>query len=100
MADARTLAGRGRMLTADQRSQVAGIPALQEWAGSRPQVEQLPDRALEFCLSPQHFLLNLARAGGPAARFRLTNESFAILSDPDAVHAVFNGSQDEYEKGE
>jgi cytochrome P450 len=73
-----------------------------EAPSSAPEVEpeRLPDRALDFCRSPQHFLLNLARAEELAARFRLTNDSFAILSDPDAVHAVYNGSQDDYEKGE
>jgi cytochrome P450 len=65
-----------------------------------PPVEQLPDRALEFCRSPQHFLLNLARAEGPIARFRLTDESFAVLSEPATVCSVLNGSQDDYEKGE
>jgi cytochrome P450 len=59
-----------------------------------------PDLALDFCRSPQHFLLNLARAQGPAARFRLTNEFFAVLSDPEAVYAVLNGSPEDYEKGD
>src|SRR4051794_34339488 len=65
-----------------------------------PPVGQLTDRAMEFCRSPQQFLLNLARAEGPAARFRLTDESFAVLSEPAAVYSVLNGSQDDYEKGE
>ena len=65
-----------------------------------PPIEQLPDRALEFCRSPQHFLLNLARTEGPVARFRLNDESFAVLSEPAAAYSVLNGSQDDYEKGE
>lgn len=62
--------------------------------------ELLPDRALEFCRAPHSFLLNLCRTEGPIARFRLNHETFAVLGDPDAIHAVFNGSMDDFEKGE
>src|SRR5579883_2313537 len=62
--------------------------------------EALPDRVFEFCRSPQSFLLNLSRTEGPIARFRLNSELFAGVGDPDAVHAVLNGSMEDFEKGE
>jgi cytochrome P450 len=62
--------------------------------------DKLPDSVFEFCRAPQSFLLNLALTQGPNARFRLNNETFAILGDPHAVHAVFTGSMEDFEKGE
>jgi cytochrome P450 len=58
------------------------------------------DSVFEFCRAPHSFLLNLARTQGPNARFRLNSERFAVLGDPDAIHAVFNGSVEDFEKGE
>lgn len=60
----------------------------------------LPDRVFEFCREPQAFLLRMARTEGPVAEFRINDENFAILGEPEALHAVFNGPQDDYEKGE
>lgn len=36
---------------------------------------------------------------GPVALFRLNDETFASVSDPQIVHAVFHGSMDDFEKG-
>jgi cytochrome P450 len=44
--------------------------------------------------------LNLCRTEGPVVRFRLNSEFFAVCGDADAVHAVFNGSMEDFEKGE
>jgi cytochrome P450 len=62
--------------------------------------DKLPDSVFEFCRAPHSFLLNLALTQGPNARFQLNNETFAVLGDPNAIHAVFNGSVEDFEKGE
>jgi cytochrome P450 len=60
---------------------------------------EAPDRAFEFCRSPQRFLMELALAEGPVAKFRIGAESFAVLSSPEAIHAVLTGSMEDFEKG-
>jgi cytochrome P450 len=60
----------------------------------------LPDSVFEFCRAPHSFLLNLARTEGPVARFRLNDESFAVVGEPEAFQAISNGSFDDFEKGE
>ncbi|CAN5726916.1 cytochrome P450 [soil metagenome] len=62
-------------------------------------VAEAPDRAFEFCRSPQRFLLDLALAEGPVAKFRVGAESFAVLSSPEVIHAVLAGSLEGFEKG-
>lgn len=54
---------------------------------------------MAFCRAPQEFLLETALAGGPDARFRMNDETFLVLSDPVSIHAVMNGSLDDFEKG-
>jgi hypothetical protein len=71
----------------------SGAGALPSFTLSHPRSEdELPDRVFEFCRAPHSFLLNLCRTAGPIVRFRLNSELFAVLGDPDAIHAVFNGS--------
>ena len=60
----------------------------------------LPDSLMPFCEAPQRFLLAIAQAGAPLSHFRLHDERFTVLCDPDASHAVLNGSFDDFEKGE
>ncbi len=60
----------------------------------------LPDSLFDFCRAPQQFALDLAREQGPVAWFRLTQELFAVLSDPNSVYAVLNGNPDDFEKGD
>lgn len=57
------------------------------------------DRVFDFCRSPHRFLLDLALAEGPIARFRINDEPFAVVSSPDLVHAVMAGSLEDFEKG-
>lgn len=58
----------------------------------------LPDSLMQFCQAPQQFLLDMALTG-PAACFRMIDETFLVLSDPIAIHAVLNGKLDDFEKG-
>lgn len=58
----------------------------------------LPDSLMQFCEAPQEFLLKTALKG-PAARFRMNDEVFLVLSDPSSIHAVLNGKFDDFEKG-
>lgn len=60
---------------------------------------ELPDSLLSFCQAPQDFLLELAVANGPAARFRMNDEQFVVLGDPACVHATMNGDPGDFEKG-
>lgn len=60
----------------------------------------LADSLMPFCQAPQQFLLQLAQGGAPLARFRLHDEQFVLVCDPDAVYAVLNGSFDDYGKGD
>ena len=53
---------------------------------------------MPFCQAPQQFLLDMALRE-PAARFRMNDETFLVLSDPTSVHAVLNGKPDDFEKG-
>jgi cytochrome P450 len=57
------------------------------------------DSVFDFCRSPQRFLVDLAVAGGPVAKFKINGEPFALLSDPELVHSVLNGNMRDYEKG-
>lgn len=52
-----------------------------------------------FCRAPQQFLLDRARTHGPISFFRLNDELFATLSDPEVMHSVFRGSMEDFEKG-
>ena len=58
----------------------------------------LPDSLMRFCQAPQQFLLDIALKG-PAARFRMNDETFLVLSDPTSVHAVLNGKLDDFRRG-
>jgi cytochrome P450 len=58
----------------------------------------LPDSLMRFCRAPQQFLLDMA-SSEPAARFRMNDETFLVLSDPTSIHAVLNGKLDFFEKG-
>ncbi|HEY0962244.1 MAG TPA: cytochrome P450 [Pseudomonadales bacterium] len=60
----------------------------------------LPDSLMPFCEAPQRFLLGIAQAGAPIVHFRLHDERFVVLCDPDASHGVLNGDADDYEKGD
>jgi cytochrome P450 len=62
--------------------------------------QELPDSLMPFCAAPQRFLLDHAQAHAPLARFRLHDEHFAIVCDPEASYAILNGSDDDFEKGE
>jgi cytochrome P450 len=53
---------------------------------------------MAFCKAPQQFLLDVALTD-PAAQFRMNNETFLVLSDPASIHAVMNGSFEDFEKG-
>lgn len=53
---------------------------------------------MAFCQAPQQFLLDMALTG-PDARFRMTDETFLVLSEPASIHAVLNGKLDDFEKG-
>lgn len=66
---------------------------------SSPVDMDLPDRLMEFCRAPHQFLLDLAVAEGPGARFRMNDETFLVLSDPETMFAVLNGKLDDFEKG-
>lgn len=70
-----------------------------EEIGAPDSMETLADSVFDFCQSPQQFLLERALAGGPVARFRINDESFAVLSDPNGIHAVLNGNLEDFEKG-
>jgi cytochrome P450 len=59
----------------------------------------MEDSVFSLCPSPQLFLLKLALAEGPVARFRINDEPFAVLSDPNGIHAVLNGSLEDFERG-
>jgi len=67
--------------------------------GASDDAEPLEDSVFDFCRSPQQFLLERALAGGPVARFRINDEPFAVLSDPNGIHAVLNGSLEDFDKG-
>lgn len=58
----------------------------------------LPDSLMAFCEAPQEFLLKTALTG-PAARFRMNDEIFLVLSDPSSIHAVLNGKFDDSTRG-
>jgi cytochrome P450 len=58
----------------------------------------LADSVMQFSRAPQQFLLDMAFTG-PAARFRMNDETFLVLSDPTSIHAVLNGGFDDFEKG-
>lgn len=49
--------------------------------------------------SPLGFFLELQRECGDAARFRLFNEKFLLMSDPAMVHEVLVTKQDSFRKG-
>ncbi|CAN7550252.1 cytochrome P450 [Phenylobacterium sp. LjRoot219] len=57
----------------------------------------MPDSLMPFCAAPHQFLLDTALKADP--RFRMGDETFLVLSDPAAVHAVLNGKFDDFEKG-
>lgn len=57
-----------------------------------------PRSVMAICAAPHAFLLENSQTG-PAARFRLHDENFLVLSDPMVVHAVLNGNADDFEKG-
>lgn len=59
----------------------------------------LEDCLVPFCRAPQRFLLERARTHGPVALYRIGNEVFASVSDPDIAHAVLHGDIADYEKG-
>lgn len=67
-------------------------------AAATPAGAALPDSLMAFCAAPHRFLLELARTR-PDARFRMGEEVFLVLSDPASVHAVLNGSPEDFEKG-
>jgi cytochrome P450 len=56
------------------------------------------DSLMAFCQAPQQFLLEQALTG-PDARFQMNDETFLVLSDPKAIHAVLNGDLDDFAKG-
>ncbi|CAM5762753.1 cytochrome P450 [Labrys miyagiensis] len=58
----------------------------------------LPDSVMQFCKAPHQFLLDMA-ISGPAAQFRMNDETFMVLSDPTSIHAVMNGKLEDFEKG-
>lgn len=62
-------------------------------------VGRISDRVFDFCRSPHRFLLDLALAESPIARFRINDEPFAVVSSPELVHAVMAGSLEDFEKG-
>ena len=66
---------------------------------ARPVASTLDNCLVPFCRAPQQFLLDRARTHGPVALYRLDEEIFASVSDPEIVHAVFHGSMDDFEKG-
>lgn len=57
------------------------------------------DCLVAFCRAPQQFLLDRARTHGPVSLYRLNDETFATVSDPEIAHAVFHGAMDDFEKG-
>lgn len=61
---------------------------------------ELADSLIPFCQAPQRFLLERAHAAAPVARFRLHEEHFAVLCEPETSHAVLNGSPEDFCKGE
>jgi cytochrome P450 len=52
-----------------------------------------------FCRAPQEFLLDRARMHGPLTLYRLDDETFASVGDPDVAHDVLHGSTADFEKG-
>lgn len=59
----------------------------------------LADSLMPFCAAPQRFLLDIAQDGAPLPRFRLHDEHFAVVCEPETFQAVMNGSPDDFEKG-
>jgi cytochrome P450 len=64
-----------------------------------PGTSTLEDCLAAFSRAPQQFLLDRARTHGPVALYRLKDEIFASVSDPEIAHTVFHGSMDDFEKG-
>jgi cytochrome P450 len=68
-------------------------------ADAPPLFSALEDCLVPFCRAPQQFLLERARTHGPVALYRLRDEVFATVSDPEITHTVFHGGMDDFEKG-
>lgn len=59
----------------------------------------LPDRAFDFCRSPQSFLLQTAQSGR-IVPYRLNSEIFAVSGDPDVIHRILNMPGEDFHRGD
>jgi cytochrome P450 len=59
----------------------------------------LDDCLAAFSKAPHQFLRDRARTHGPVSLYRLGDEIFATVSDPEIAHAVFHGAMNDFEKG-